>query len=95
MALSKDDIDYIAHLARLEISDGEVADYSVKLSKIIDFINELDKADTGDLLPMAHPLDMSQRLRADEVTAADERDRYQQNASETANGLYVVPRVVE
>ncbi|MDH3978441.1 MAG: Asp-tRNA(Asn)/Glu-tRNA(Gln) amidotransferase subunit GatC [Gammaproteobacteria bacterium] len=95
MVLSKDDIDYIAHLARLEISTDEVADYSAKLGKIIDFINELDKADTGDLLPMAHPLDMSQRLRPDEVTETDQRDTYQQNATEKSAGLYVVPRVVE
>ena len=95
MALSKDDIDYIAHLARLEISADEVPDYAAKLSKIIDFIAELDKADTGEMLPMAHPLDMSQRLRADEVTETDQRDRYQENATEKSNGLYVVPRVVE
>ena len=95
MALSKQDIQYIAHLARLEISAAEIPDYEAKLGKIIDFIAELDKADTGDLLPMAHPLDMSQRLRPDEVTASDQRDLYQKNASETVNGLYVVPRVVE
>jgi aspartyl-tRNA(Asn)/glutamyl-tRNA(Gln) amidotransferase subunit C len=95
VALSKDDIDYIAHLARLEISADEVPDYATKLSKIIDFIDELNKADTGEMLPMAHPLDMSQRLRADEVTESDQRDRYQENAAEKSNGLYVVPRVVE
>ncbi|MGI9290656.1 MAG: Asp-tRNA(Asn)/Glu-tRNA(Gln) amidotransferase subunit GatC [Gammaproteobacteria bacterium] len=95
MALFKDDIDYIAHLARLEVSDNEVADYSAKLSKIIEFIDELDKADTGDLLPMAHPLHMSQRLRVDEVTETDKRDTYQENATEKTDGLYVVPRVVE
>ena len=95
MALSKQDIEYIAHLARLEIDEGEIPDYATKLGKIIEFIAELDAADTGDLMPMAHPLEMSQRLRAYEVTAQDERDRYQENASETADGLYVVPRVVE
>ncbi len=95
MALSKQDIEHIAHLARLEISADQIPEYEAKLSKIIEFIDELEGADTGDLLPMANPLDMSQRLRADEVTATDERDRYQQNASETVNGLYVVPRVVE
>jgi aspartyl-tRNA(Asn)/glutamyl-tRNA(Gln) amidotransferase subunit C len=95
VALSKEDIQHIAHLARLEIGEEEVADYETKLGKIIEFIDELEKADTDDLLPMAHPLEMSQRLRADEVTAKNERDHYQENASETADGLYVVPRVVE
>ena len=95
MALSKQDIEYIAHLARLEIGTEEIADYEAKLGKIIGFIDELENADTGDLVPMAHPLDMSQRLRPDEVTEADQRDDYQQNATETQDGLYVVPRVVE
>ena len=95
MALSKQEIEYIAHLARLEIDQGEIPDYEAKLGKIIEFIDELEAADTGDLLPMAHPLAMSQRLRADEVTEIAERDRLQANASETTSGLYVVPRVIE
>ncbi len=95
MALSKQEIEYIAHLARLEIDPGEIPDYEAKLGKIIDFIDDLEKADTDKLLPMAHPLAMSQRLRADEVTQSDERDRLQANASETSGGLYVVPRVIE
>ncbi len=72
--------------------------YSVSITrKDIEYIAHLalEQADTADLVPMAHPLDMTQRLRADEVTATDERDRYQQNATETRDGLYIVPRVVE
>jgi aspartyl-tRNA(Asn)/glutamyl-tRNA(Gln) amidotransferase subunit C len=95
LALSKEDIEYIAHLARLNISAAEIPDYEVKLGKIIEFIDELEAADTGDLLPMAHPLDMVQRLRPDEVTEANHRDSYQTNARETVDGLYVVPRVVD
>ena len=95
MALTRENIEYIAHLARLEVGEADVPAYADKLSKIIEFIDELGQAETADLVPMAHPLDMSQRLRADEVTESDERDRYQANAPETSNGLYVVPRVVE
>jgi aspartyl-tRNA(Asn)/glutamyl-tRNA(Gln) amidotransferase subunit C len=95
VALSREEIEYIAHLARLEVSEAEVPVYADKLGKIIEFIDELGQADTGELVPMAHPLDMSQRLRADEVTESVERERYQANAPETENGLYVVPRVVE
>ena len=95
MAFSKNDIEQIAHLARLEISEADVNAYASKLDRIIGFIDELAQADTGDLLPMAHSLDMSQRLRADEVTESVERDYYQANAPETSHGLYVVPRVIE
>jgi len=95
VTLSRQDIEYIAHLARLEVSESDVPAYVDKLGRIIEFIDELGQADTADMVPMAHPLDMSQRLRADEVTESDERDRYQANAPETENGVYVVPRVVE
>ena len=95
MALSKKDIDYIAHLARLEISADETPMYMDKLGRIVDFIDELGSAQTDGLLPMAHPLEMSQRLRADEVKTTNERDRYQQNSAVTAQGLYLVPRVIE
>lgn len=95
MALSKQDIEYIAQLARLEIDVDEIPDYQSKLGQIIEFIAELEQAEIGDLLPMAHPLAMSQRLRPDEVTEVNERERLQANASETSEGFYVVPRVLE
>ncbi|MDP6435626.1 MAG: Asp-tRNA(Asn)/Glu-tRNA(Gln) amidotransferase subunit GatC [Gammaproteobacteria bacterium] len=95
MALSKSDIEYIAQLAMLNIAEADVPDYQEKLGKIIDFIDELGKADTKDVVPMAHPLDMSQRLRPDVVAESDQRDYYQQNAEATAGGLYIVPKVIE
>ena len=95
MALSKRDVEHIAHLARLEVSEDEIADYVDKLSRIIDLVDQLKQVDTGDVLPMAHPLDMTQRLRPDEVTEADHRDDYQKNAAAVTRGLYKVPRVIE
>ncbi len=95
MALTRKDIENIAHLARLEVSEAEIPVYTEKLGKIIGFIDTLEQADTGELLPMAHPLNMSQRLRIDKVTAENNRDHYQENATDKAGGLYIVPRVVE
>lgn len=95
MAINRTDIEHIAHLARLDVSEGEIPAYTEKLGKIIGFIDTLESADTSELLPMAHPLHMTQRLRADIVTAEDQRDHYQQNAAEKTDGLYTVPRVVE
>jgi aspartyl-tRNA(Asn)/glutamyl-tRNA(Gln) amidotransferase subunit C len=95
VALSKHHIEQIAHLARLQISAADVPAYQAKLDRIIEFIDELATADTAGLLPLAHSLNMTQRLRPDEVTEHDERDRYQANAAEVAHGLYLVPRVIE
>ena len=95
MALSKRDVEYIAHLARLEVSDDEIADYVDKLSNIIDLVAQLGEVDTKGVLPMAHPLDMSQRMRPDEVTEDDQRGLLQANSEAVADGFYRVPKVIE
>ena len=77
MSLSKDQVNNIAKLARLEIAETEVDDVVDKLSRIVDFVDQLQAAPTAEVVPMAHPLNTSQRLRADAVTETDERDRFQ------------------
>jgi aspartyl-tRNA(Asn)/glutamyl-tRNA(Gln) amidotransferase subunit C len=96
MSLTRQDVEKIAHLARLEITDQEMPVYVTSLSSIVNFVDELARADTKDTLPMAHPLTgQHQRLRPDAVTEADRHEKYQANAPSVQAGLYVVPRVIE
>jgi aspartyl-tRNA(Asn)/glutamyl-tRNA(Gln) amidotransferase subunit C len=95
VSLSKDQVQQIAMLARLELRPDEHAELVDKLSRIVDFVDQLSAADTGDVLPMAHPLNVAQRLRPDTVTEPNERDRYQENAPSVTGGLYLVPKVIE
>jgi aspartyl-tRNA(Asn)/glutamyl-tRNA(Gln) amidotransferase subunit C len=95
MKLSRHEVESIAHLARLQITEDQVPVYVENLSRIIDFVNQLERADTEGVEPMAHPLNMTQPLRVDEVTESDQRDAYQENAQATEAGLYLVPRVIE
>ncbi|MDG2107419.1 MAG: Asp-tRNA(Asn)/Glu-tRNA(Gln) amidotransferase subunit GatC [Woeseiaceae bacterium] len=95
MSLNKNQAQHIAMLARLKLSDDEYAESVEKLSKIIDFVDQLSAVDTTDIIPMAHPLAAAQRLRPDDVTEVDNRDHYQQNANEVVDGLYLVPKVLE
>jgi aspartyl-tRNA(Asn)/glutamyl-tRNA(Gln) amidotransferase subunit C len=95
MALKPEDVTSIAHLARLSIRDEDIPTYADNLSRIFDFVNQLEAADTEGVQPMAHPLHMAQRLRDDVVTETDQRDLYQQNATQVEAGLYLVPRVIE
>ena len=95
MSLDKDQVQQIATLARLKLGDDEYAESVEKLSKIVDFVDQLSQADTTDVVPMAHPLDVAQRLRPDVATESDERDHYQENAPSVADGLYLVPKVIE
>jgi len=94
VSLDKNQVQHIAMLARLKLSDEEYAESVEKLSRIVDFVAQLSQANTDDVLPMAHPLDTAQRLRADVVFETNERDRYQENAPEVSGGLYLVPKVI-
>ncbi len=95
MSLDKEQVQHIAMLARLKLSDEEYAESVKKLSKIVDFVDQLSSVDTTNVLPMAHPVDAAQRLRPDDVTETNDRDHYQQNAPEVVDGLYLVPKVLE
>jgi len=96
MNLTRQDVEKIARLARLSITDQEMPVYVTSLSSIVNFVDELSKVQTETVLPMAHPLDgQHQRLRADVVSETDQREKYQANAPAVQAGLYVVPRVIE
>ncbi len=95
MSLTPEQVASIAHLARLDIGESDVKALAGSLSSIIDFVAQLEQADTDAVEPMAHPLDMGQRLRADEVSEVIDRERYQQNAGAVEAGLYLVPKVME
>ena len=96
MKLTRQDVEKIAHLARLSITETEMPVYVTSLSSIVNFVDELSRAQTDDVLPMAHPLDgQQQRLRADIISETDHHEKYQANAPAVQAGLYVVPRVIE
>ncbi len=96
MALTRAQIESIAALARLELEPAEIPVYQESLSRIIDFVGELDRADTAGVEPMAHPLPGSRSGCApDAVTEHDAHELYQANAPQMAAGLYLVPRVIE
>ncbi|HEX5462808.1 MAG TPA: Asp-tRNA(Asn)/Glu-tRNA(Gln) amidotransferase subunit GatC [Steroidobacteraceae bacterium] len=96
MSLTRAQIESIAHLARLELEPAEIPVYQENLSRILEFIGQLDRADTGGVSPMAHPLPgLTQRLRSDVVTEKDAHELYQASAPQVAAGLYLVPKVIE
>ncbi|MGC3872020.1 Asp-tRNA(Asn)/Glu-tRNA(Gln) amidotransferase subunit GatC [Halomonas sp. GXIMD04776] len=95
MALELEDVKRAAHLARLGLDDAEAASYVDDLSRILDMADRLQVIDTQHVAPMAHSLDTTQRLRADEVTEPNQRELFQRCAPATEDGLYLVPRVVE
>jgi aspartyl-tRNA(Asn)/glutamyl-tRNA(Gln) amidotransferase subunit C len=96
MNLTRKDVESIAHLARLALTEQELGELAKTLSRIITFVEQLNAADTSAVEPMAHPLrGQTQRLRADEVTERDAHARYQKNAPLVDASLYLVPKVIE
>ena len=95
MTLKTEDVRNIAHLARLQIDDDNVEQYTSELSSILALFDEMNTHDTTDILPMAHPMDATQRLRPDVVTETDQRDKFQSIAPDVERHLYRVPKVIE
>ena len=95
MALSKDDVLNIANLAKLQVNEDEVERYKQDLSRILEFVEQMNQADVDNITPMAHPQEMMQPLREDAITESDQREKFQQIAPATQDGLYLVPKVIE
>ncbi|TLX57385.1 Asp-tRNA(Asn)/Glu-tRNA(Gln) amidotransferase GatCAB subunit C [Stutzerimonas nosocomialis] len=95
MALERSEVEKIAHLARLGLNDADLPRTTETLNNILGLIDRMQAVDTQGVEPLAHPLETSQRLRADEVTEGNQRDAYQAIAPAVEDGLYLVPRVIE
>jgi aspartyl-tRNA(Asn)/glutamyl-tRNA(Gln) amidotransferase subunit C len=95
MSFSPDDVTRLARLARIDLADDEARDVRVKLDAIFGLIDALQAIDTTGVEPMAHAQDVSMPLRDDAVTEENRRELYQAQAPAVANGLYVVPKVLE
>lgn len=95
MALDHNTIHNIARLARLKIDDTDVEKYCGEISNILDLVTQMNAVDTDGIEPMTHPFDATLRLRTDEVTQSNERDKFQAIAPSIERGLYLVPKVID
>ncbi len=93
--LSRDEVRRIADLARIEIPDERVAALQQQLNAIFGLIEQMRAVDTEGVEPMAHAIDVTQRLREDRVTEGDEHESFQAVAPQVEDGLYLVPKVIE
>lgn len=95
MVLERSEVEKIAHLARLGLNESEIPRTTETLNNILGLIDQMQAVDTTGIEPLAHPLEATQRLRADAVTEENHRDAYQAIAPAVENGLYLVPKVIE
>lgn len=95
MSLDKSEVQKIAWLARLAIDEQDISTYSDELSNILNLVEHMNSVETNGISPIAHPLDLTARLRTDEVTETDQREHFQEHAPSTDEGCYLVPKVIE
>lgn len=100
MPLELSDVERIAQLAQLEVSDRQIRKTAEQLNNILAMVEQLRSIDTTGIEPLAHPIsafrnDVALRLRDDVVTEENHRAEYQAPAPAVENGLYLVPKVIE
>ena len=101
MSLTNADVQKIARLARLAMSEAEIAAARTQLSGIFDLIAEMQAVDTKGVAPMSHAQEVSQRLREDKITESNQRELFQSivpivdGVRQVEAGLYLVPQVIE
>ena len=95
MALTLNDVEKIAKLSRLSLSETEKAQNLQQLNDVFALVEKMQSVDTDGVEPMAHPHEVALRLRADAGTERDHAAEYQAVAPEVRNRLYIVPQVIE
>lgn len=100
MPLELSDVERIAQLAQLEVSETQVRKTAEQLNSILDMVEQLRSVDTTGIEPLAHPIsafrdDVALRLRDDTITEENHRTEYQVCAPAVEKGLYLVPKVIE
>ena len=95
MALDKQTVCEIGRLARIYVDEVDIDRYASQLSTILEFVEQMNKVGTDNVVPLSHPQDRVLRMREDAITEGDRRDDLQSVAPATENGLYLVPRVIE
>lgn len=95
MSITKEEVRYIAELARLRFSDEEEARMAEQMSSILDYMDKLNELDTAGVPPMSHVLDLYNAFRDDEVEQRISREEALRNAPDADNAYIRVPKVIE
>ena len=95
MIIERHEIEKLATLSRISIDEKTITDVIERLSSVLDLVDQLQTADTSSVQGISRPFQVSQRLRADEITESNLRDEFQAIAPATDNGLFIVPKMID
>jgi aspartyl-tRNA(Asn)/glutamyl-tRNA(Gln) amidotransferase subunit C len=94
VALSEKDVQYVAKLARLEVTDQEIAKYTQQIANILEYVEQLNKLDTSNVEPLTHPLDVKNVFRPDELKPSLTQTEVLSNGPEVQSGHFKVPKIM-
>jgi aspartyl-tRNA(Asn)/glutamyl-tRNA(Gln) amidotransferase subunit C len=95
MSVTRKDVQYVAHLARLQLSSEETESLAQDLNKILDYMATLEELDTRDVEPLEHVIDLEYRLRDDKALEPLSHEEALKNAPDADTDYFRVPRVIE
>lgn len=94
MAISREDVEYVAALARLELTEQETQEYTEQLNSILEYAAMLERLDTDNVSPTAHAVPLHNVLREDQVCTSIAHEKALRNAPDNAEGFFRVPKIV-
>jgi aspartyl-tRNA(Asn)/glutamyl-tRNA(Gln) amidotransferase subunit C len=95
MKITKQEVFHVAHLARLNMDESMVEQFSDQLGKILEYVETLNQLDTAGVVPTSHAIDMSNAFREDVLSSSMDRQSVMSNAPEEDEGSFIVPKVIE
>ena len=95
MAITRKEVLHVARLARLAMSDDETDRLGGQLSAILDYVKQLDRLDTRDVVPTSHAIETGTPFRDDVVEPFGDREALLANAPDRQNDCFRVPRIIE
>ena len=94
MSLTREEVEKVSLLARLQLSEGELTKMTAQLGQIVQYVEQLSQLDTQNVEPMAHAVEIYNVFEADEVRASLEREQALANAPSRDEACYRVPAVL-
>ncbi len=94
MAISVKEVDYLAHLSRLQLTPEETAHFAGQLDEILSYVEKLKKAQTDEVLPTSHVLELTNVTREDKVQPSLSTEEALSNAPSREGPFFKVPRVI-
>jgi len=94
MAVTKKEVEQIAELARLQLDESELEDYTIQLNKILEYVEKLNELDTEKVKPLSHPIEGENVFREDIVKPSVDREEALKNAPSKDDEYFKVPKVI-